>query len=43
MLPKEQLKKYKDFYNSAYTNEIFTPKITLMIHLAAAMALDCYP
>ena len=43
MLPKKQIKTYSDFYDSARCNEILEPKITLMIHLAAAMAVGCYP
>ena len=43
MLPEKQLKAYNDFYDSARYNEILEPKITLMIHLASAMAVGCYP
>jgi len=43
MLPGEQEKAYKDFYNSARNNKILDPKTTLMIHLASAMAFACYP
>lgn len=43
MLPSQQKKAYVDFYNSARSNEILEPKVTLMIHLASAMALSCYP
>jgi hypothetical protein len=43
MLSKEQTKLYTDFYNSARYNEVLEPKTTLMIHLASAMALGCYP
>jgi hypothetical protein len=43
MLPKQQNKAYSDFYDSARHNEIFEPKTTLMIHLAAAMAVGFYP
>ena len=43
MLPKEQKKAYADFYGSARNNEILEKKTTVMIHLAAAMALGCYP
>ncbi len=43
MLPKQQNKTYSDFYESARYNEILEPKTTLMIHLAAAMAVGCYP
>jgi len=43
MLSKEQTKLYTDFYNSARHNNVLEPKTTLMIHLASAMALGCYP
>ncbi len=43
MLPTKQKTAYTDFYNSARHNEILEPKTTLMIHLAAAMAVGCYP
>ncbi len=43
MLPEKQLKAYDEFYDSARCNEILEPKTTLMIHLASAMAVGCYP
>jgi hypothetical protein len=43
MLPKRQRKAYEDFYDSAHHNEILESKTTLMIHMAAAMAVGCYP
>ena len=43
MLPEKQLKAYNDFYDSARQNDILEPKTTLMIHLAASMAVGCYP
>ncbi len=43
MLPEKQKKAYTDFYDSARNNDILKPKTTLMLHLAAAMALGCYP
>jgi alkylhydroperoxidase/carboxymuconolactone decarboxylase family protein YurZ len=43
MLPSKQKKAFVDFYNSARSNEILESKVTLMIHLASAMALSCYP
>ena len=43
MLPEKQLKAYTDFYDSARSNDILEPKTTLMIHLASAMAVGCYP
>ena len=43
MLPEEQKKAYTEFYNSARNNAILEPKTTLMLHLAASMAVACYP
>lgn len=43
MLNKEQRKAYLAFYDSARHNDILDPKTTLMLHLAAAMAMGCEP
>ena len=43
MLAEDQARMFNDFYNSARRNKILEPKTTLMIHLAAAMAVSCYP
>lgn len=43
MLPEPQKKTYQAFYESARHNEILEPKTTLMVHLAAAMAMGCAP
>jgi hypothetical protein len=43
MLPKEQQKAFDAFYDSARYNEILEPKTTLMLHIATAMAIGCYP
>lgn len=43
MLPKGQRDAWETFYDSARHNEILEPKISLMLHLAAAMAVGCYP
>ena len=43
MLPLEQKKAWEDFYDSARRNETLGEKETLLVHLAAAMALGCYP
>ena len=43
MLPEKQKAKYQTFYDAARYNEILEPKTTLMLHLASAMALGCYP
>jgi len=43
MLPEEQLNAYQAFYDSARNNDIIEPKTTLMVQMASAMALGCYP
>ncbi len=43
MLPEDQENAFEGFYNSARHNKTLEPKTTLMIHLAAAMAVSCYP
>jgi len=43
MLPDKQKKAYGAFYDAARNNDILEPKTTLLVHLAAAMALGCYP
>lgn len=43
MLPEKHLKAYNEFYDSGRNNDILDTRTTLMIHLAAAMGLGCYP
>ncbi len=43
MMVKNQKKAFVNFYNSARENKVLERKTTLMIHLASAMALGCYP
>ena len=43
MLPLKQKKAYEDFYDAARHNEVLGERETLLIHLASAMALGCYP
>ncbi len=43
MTAKYPKKAFIDFYNSARKNKVLEPRTTLMIHLASAMALGCYP
>jgi hypothetical protein len=43
MLPAKQDKAYRAFYASARRNDILDPKVTLMLHLAAALAVGCSP
>jgi hypothetical protein len=43
MLPKKQAKAYREFYETARNNDVFPERQTILIHLAAAMAMACYP
>jgi hypothetical protein len=43
MLPRDQKHAFNKFYATARRNDILEPKTTLMIHLASALALGCYP
>ena len=43
MLPENQKRAFNRFYTSARRNEILEPRTTLMLHLAAAMAVGCEP
>jgi hypothetical protein len=43
LLPEKQNLKYREFYDAARFNDILEPKTTLMLHVAAAMAIGCYP
>ncbi len=43
MLTKDQLKAFDNFYDLARNNDILDPTTTLMLHLAAAMAVGCHP
>jgi hypothetical protein len=43
MLSKSQEKAFSAFYDSARHNDVLDDKTTLMIHLAAAMAVGCIP
>jgi len=43
LLPEKQKTKYREFYDSARYNDILEPKTTLMLHMASAMAIGCYP
>ena len=36
-------KEFEEFYNSARFNKTLDSKSTLLIHIASAMALGCYP
>jgi len=43
LLPEKQKTNYSAFYDSARYNDILKPKTTLMLHMAAAIAIGCYP
>jgi len=43
MLPRKQKKAFNEFDKAARYNEILDPKTTLLIHMAAAMSVACYP
>jgi len=43
MFPKKQAQAFTEFQNSALHNEVFDSKITILFHLAAAMAVGCSP
>ena len=43
MLPRDQRVAFARFYKSARENQILDPKTTLLLHIASAMALACYP
>ena len=43
MLPTQQRRAFGAFYGSARQNKILDPKTTLMLHLAASMAVACDP
>ena len=43
MLPKTQDDAYNESYKSVRYNKILEQKTTLMLHMATAMAIGCYP
>jgi len=43
MLPERQNQKYEAFFESTVTNEILDQRSTLMVQLAAAFVIGCYP
>jgi hypothetical protein len=43
MLPVKQQQAYNNFYNTTLENGIFDAKTTLLLQLAASMAIGCYP
>lgn len=43
MLTSKQEQAFNEFQNVIRNNDILEPKTTIMLHLAAAMAVGCYP
>lgn len=43
MLTRTQAKAFREFYEEARNNKTLSEEQTILIHLAAAMALGCYP
>jgi hypothetical protein len=43
MQPTKLSKSWQTFYDSARHNDVLDQRTTLMLHLASAMALGCYP
>src|SRR5210317_1285180 len=43
MLPESQQRAFDRFYASARGNQILDPKATVIVQMAASMALGCYP
>jgi len=43
MSPTQSSENWKAFYDSARHNDVLDERTTLMLHLASAMALGCYP
>ncbi len=42
-MKSEQMDKFAEFYDSARHNQTLDDRTTLLLHLAAAMALGCEP
>ena len=43
LLPENQREAYEAFFDSVQLNGILKPKTTVMISIAASMAMGCYP
>jgi alkylhydroperoxidase/carboxymuconolactone decarboxylase family protein YurZ len=43
MLSKKQKETFGEFWKAIHFNELLDTKVTVMIQLATAMALGCYP
>ena len=43
MLPEKQKEAFFKFFDSTVENEVFDKKTTIMIQLASALSMGCYP
>ena len=43
MLSETQMEAFNEFYSAARENQTLDEKTTFLIHLAASMAVACYP
>jgi hypothetical protein len=43
MLPEPQNESFNQFYTAARFNDVLDAKTTLLLHLATAMSVACYP
>ena len=43
MQPTSSSKHWQAFYDSARYNDVLDERTTVMLHMASAMALGCYP
>lgn len=43
MLPEKQKQAYEKFFESTVQNDTIGPKTTVMIQLASAFVIGCYP
>ena len=43
MRPTPSSESWQQFYDSARHNKVLDERTTLMLHLATAMAVGCYP
>jgi len=43
MLPDRREKTFNGFQSEVFNNDVFDPRITVLFHLGAAMAVGCYP
>lgn len=43
MFAPKQEQAFNEFQNITRNNDILAPKTTMLLHLAAAIAIGCYP